>query len=420
MSKNIEMQELTSNRYETLYPKTAIDLVEGYQEDWKIGDCRLTLKKDLRENWHLCDGTQFSADEYPDLRNMLGVDVTTQWNEKKEIVNPALTTNTVSIRKAMISNGKYFFWCSNGLYFSDVPDGSYQKISFFSGKGKVYEISYLAPYWYALVNENNKYKIYKTTTLTGSWSALNFSLDTATVYNGYYVYMTSVNGEIVLYGGQDGQYNKRNLLWIKDSNDNFNELEMTIFSQRQIQSLFYANRFYYMDSSGTGGPVYSTSLTGGWTLVNGLKRGNLYYDGESVWGINNNDKVVRIINPTSKVVYSGVSSIGGVVRLSDGYGILNHHTNGKFSLYLAKDQSTSFKLGQECTVIYSQNSDYWGFSYNFQYSEKNGVIYIMQSIGTTYYDTPRKYGYSFYVYSIGGCLPNIKIAGANVYIKMRD
>lgn len=420
MSKNIEMQELTSNRYETLYPKTAIDLVEGYQEDWKIGDCRLTLKKDLRENWHLCDGTKFSAADYPDLGNMLGVDVTTQWNEKKEIVNQAPTTDGWSIRKPMFSNGKSFFWCSKGLYFSDVPDGSYQKISFFSNSRKVQEISYLAPYWYALVNENNKHKIYKTTTLTGSWSALSFSLDTAYYSNGYYVYMTSVNGEIVLYGGQDGQYNKRNLLWIKDSNDNFNELEMTIFSQRQIQSLFYANRFYYMDSSGTGGPVYSTSLTGGWTLVNGLKRGNLYYDGESVWGINNNDKVVRIINPTSKVVYSGVSSIGGVVRLSDGYGILNHYTNGKFSLYLAKDQSTSFKLGQECTVIYSQNSDYWGYSYNFQYSEKNGVIYIMQSIGTTYYDTLRKYGYSFYVYSIGGCLPNIKIAGANVYIKMRD
>lgn len=84
MSKNIVMQELTNTRYETLYPKTTIDLVEGYQEDWEIGDCRITLKKDLRENWHLCDGTQFSADEYPDLGNMLGVDVTTQWNEKKK------------------------------------------------------------------------------------------------------------------------------------------------------------------------------------------------------------------------------------------------------------------------------------------------------------------------------------------------
>lgn len=81
-----------------------------------------------------------------------------------------------------------------------------------------------------------------------------------------------------------------------------------------------------MDSSGTGGPVYSTSLTGSWTLINDLKRGNLYYDGESVWGINNNNKVVRIINPTSKVVYSGVGSISGVVRLSDGYGILNRQS----------------------------------------------------------------------------------------------
>ena len=137
MSKNIVMQELTNNRYETLYPKTSIDLVEGYQEDWKIGDCRLTLKKDLRENWHLCDGTKFSAADYPDLGNTLGVDVTTQWNERKEIINQGWSTDWVGIRKAMISNGKYFFWCSKGLYFSDVPDGSYQRISFFSNSRQV-------------------------------------------------------------------------------------------------------------------------------------------------------------------------------------------------------------------------------------------------------------------------------------------
>lgn len=414
------MQELTSNRYEIIYPKTAIDLVEGYQEDWKIGDCRLTLKKDLRENWHLCDGTEFSADEYPDLRNIVGVDVTTQWNEKKEIIDQAYTTDSVYIQYPMISNGKSFFKCSKGLYFSDVPDGSYQKISFFLSQQKVNGISYLAPYWYALVVEDNKYNIYKTTTLTGSWDKLSFSLNTGYYSDGYYVSMTSMNGEIVLYGGQDGQYKKTNLLWIKDDTDNFNKLVINnVFSQRRIEYLFYANRFYYMEASGTGGPVYSTSLTGSWTLINDLKRGNLYYDGESVWGINNNNEVVRMITPTSKVVYSGVGSISGVVRLSDGYGILINQ-NGKFSFYLAKDQSTIFNLGLECVVDYQSNSDYYSFSRWYEYTEKNGVVYIMQSTSKTYYDTPTKYGYSFHVYSIGGHLPNIAIAGVNVYIKMRD
>ena len=52
------MQELTSNRYETLYPKTVTRQVDGINNyDWQIGDIRSTARTDLGDKWLLCNGS---------------------------------------------------------------------------------------------------------------------------------------------------------------------------------------------------------------------------------------------------------------------------------------------------------------------------------------------------------------------------
>lgn len=59
------MQELTSNRYETLYPKTNVGQIDGYIKPWKIGDVRITSRTDLSDNWLLCNGIIAQNSDYP-------------------------------------------------------------------------------------------------------------------------------------------------------------------------------------------------------------------------------------------------------------------------------------------------------------------------------------------------------------------
>ena len=63
------MQELTSNRYEVLYPRTNVDQVDGYIKPWKVGDVRITSRTDLSDNWLLCNGSVVSQSDYPLLNN---------------------------------------------------------------------------------------------------------------------------------------------------------------------------------------------------------------------------------------------------------------------------------------------------------------------------------------------------------------
>ena len=64
------MQELTSNRYEVLYPKTNVGQVDGYIKPWKVGDVLVTNRNDLSDNWLLCNGTQIIGENYPLLSNL--------------------------------------------------------------------------------------------------------------------------------------------------------------------------------------------------------------------------------------------------------------------------------------------------------------------------------------------------------------
>ena len=59
------MQELTSARYEILYPKTNVGQVDGYIKPWKVGDVRITSRTDLSDNWLLCNGNVVSQNDYP-------------------------------------------------------------------------------------------------------------------------------------------------------------------------------------------------------------------------------------------------------------------------------------------------------------------------------------------------------------------
>lgn len=74
MSKNIEMQELTSNRYEPLYPKTSTAQINGIENyDWQIGDIRSTARTDLGDKWLLCNGSVIdTSDEYSEVGDLLG------------------------------------------------------------------------------------------------------------------------------------------------------------------------------------------------------------------------------------------------------------------------------------------------------------------------------------------------------------
>lgn len=66
------MQIKTDSRYEVLYPETLtsqlngdISSIDGYVKPWKVGDVLVTSRKDLSDNWLLCNGTQIARADYP-------------------------------------------------------------------------------------------------------------------------------------------------------------------------------------------------------------------------------------------------------------------------------------------------------------------------------------------------------------------
>ena len=66
------MQIKTDSRYEVLYPETLtsqlngdISSIDGYVKPWKVGDVLVTSRKDLSDNWLLCNGTQIAGADYP-------------------------------------------------------------------------------------------------------------------------------------------------------------------------------------------------------------------------------------------------------------------------------------------------------------------------------------------------------------------
>lgn len=66
------MQIKTDSRYEVLYPETLtsqlngdISSIDGYIKPWKVGDVLVTSRKDLSDNWLLCNGEQIASADYP-------------------------------------------------------------------------------------------------------------------------------------------------------------------------------------------------------------------------------------------------------------------------------------------------------------------------------------------------------------------
>lgn len=117
MSKNIEMQELTSNRYETLYPKTVTRQVDGINNyDWQIGDIRSTARTDLGDKWLLCNGSVIdTSNEYSDVGDLLGKSAGS-WVLENTVATNNFFTSSVSSIWAGYVNGKYV---AMGIDFSD-------------------------------------------------------------------------------------------------------------------------------------------------------------------------------------------------------------------------------------------------------------------------------------------------------------
>ena len=107
MSKNIEMQELTSARYEVLYPKTSTAQINGIENyDWQIGDIRSTARTDLGDKWLLCNGSVIdTSNEYSEVGDLLGKEPDT-WLNKKKFSFSDIFGFSVSSPKVNFSNGK--------------------------------------------------------------------------------------------------------------------------------------------------------------------------------------------------------------------------------------------------------------------------------------------------------------------------
>lgn len=139
MSKNIEMQELTSNRYELLYPKTSTAQINGIENyDWQIGDIRSTARTDLGDKWLLCNGSVIdTSNEYSDVGDLLGKSAGS-WVLENTVTTNNFFISSVSSIWAGYVNGKYVamgidFSNSNNvtakISYSDSLEGNWTQIT---------------------------------------------------------------------------------------------------------------------------------------------------------------------------------------------------------------------------------------------------------------------------------------------------
>lgn len=139
MSKNIEMQELTSNRYELLYPKTSTAQINGIENyDWQIGDIRSTARTDLGDKWLLCNGSVIdTSNEYSDVGDLLGKSAGSWVLENTVTTNNFFISSVRNIWAGYV-NGKYVamgidFSNSNNvtakISYSDSLEGNWTEVS---------------------------------------------------------------------------------------------------------------------------------------------------------------------------------------------------------------------------------------------------------------------------------------------------
>ena len=134
------MQELTSNRYETLYPKTVTRQVDGINNyDWQIGDIRSTARTDLGDKWLLCNGSVIdTSNEYSDVGDLLGKSAGSWVLENTADTTKIFSSNLSSSINVDYVNGKYVamgidFSNSNNVIakvaYSDTLDGEWSESS---------------------------------------------------------------------------------------------------------------------------------------------------------------------------------------------------------------------------------------------------------------------------------------------------
>lgn len=133
------MQELTSNRYETLYPKTSTAQINGIENyDWQIGDIRSTTRTDLGDKWLLCNGSVIdTSNEYSEVGDLLGKRAGS-WTLKNTVATNNFFTSSASNIWVGYVNGKYVamgidFSNSNNvtakISYSDSLEGNWTQIS---------------------------------------------------------------------------------------------------------------------------------------------------------------------------------------------------------------------------------------------------------------------------------------------------
>jgi len=84
--------------------KAAYDLANGKQDIDPIGTIKQTIRTDLENNWHLCDGSKFNPTTYPEIATILG----RSWKCSSR-QSPVYTTYPQA-NPQMLYNGWYWFY----------------------------------------------------------------------------------------------------------------------------------------------------------------------------------------------------------------------------------------------------------------------------------------------------------------------
>ena len=203
MSKNIEMQELTSNGYETLFPKTNVDQVVGIERcEWQVGDIRETVRTDLDEKWLLCNGQAANPVQYPNLKSFLPI----KW------VGAEFPSNSYFMQNCIYQDG---LWVGvrvgtiGGKYYpmvfttTDPTKGAWnsKQISTRTGRWNAVKIVYQNGTWAACFNQGSSYSewqiyIYSTNDIDGIWTEEQIGYAYKKAYDfGYYNNQWVVSGE---------------------------------------------------------------------------------------------------------------------------------------------------------------------------------------------------------------------------------
>lgn len=410
---------------ETAEPKDAFEPLLD-----PIGNIQYTMRDMLGDNWALCNGDSISADKYPELCEVLGMN----YLDVSRVDDMAGIGTYGAINCAIYANGYYVlggaFPVDNtvraAIAYSTSPNGPWTIVPVWTGTAHmpgsgVYCIAYHDEMWVVggvgpLSGRSYFARIAYATSLNGPWTIKdlwNNSQATGPVYC-----ITYAGGRWVAGGCQDLTYSYAIIAYATTPSDTWTTKDLWSYdSYREcyIKAIAYADGKYVVagggrDSNGgyIGRIAYNSSVSGSWTIkdipadmTRGLNSIN-YINGTWIFGTTSGGSLyyTSSLSATPNIAVVTNSSDGNscisVVRYYNGFWFAFGRRDASLPLIAVSDSlsgpwkcfspwkgtsTTTDDYGSIVKAVVETSAGLWCYGYYYDTTQRPRAVIISETDG---------------------------------------